>query len=271
MYQPRNEASVFAHTPPEDLSSALAVAFIGVLWSYGGWHHVSFMAGEAKDPQRTVPRAMMIGAAIVTLVYVLANLAYMRMLPIEQLANSKTVAADAMSGVFSGRGIPDGLPDCPEYFRHHRHLLHDSPADLLRHGQRRCVFSETGRNTPEMAHSCMGNSRTERLGTLPAGLLGTFENLIEYVTFMDWLAMMMVGTTIFIFRKKKPDTERGYKTHGYPVTSIVFVAICLWFVLFNIVGSRESGGRTGGSGSRLAGLTGSISDTKRRRPTDAAR
>jgi APA family basic amino acid/polyamine antiporter len=68
---------------------------------------------------------------------------------------------------------------------------------------------------------------------------GTFEDLIEYVTFLDWLGLMLVGTTIFVFRKKRPDAARTYRTTLYPFTPIVFVAICLWFVGFTVVGSWE--------------------------------
>ncbi|MCC7466145.1 MAG: APC family permease [Saprospiraceae bacterium] len=68
---------------------------------------------------------------------------------------------------------------------------------------------------------------------------GTFNDLIEYVTFLDWIGLMLVGTTIFVFRKKRPDAERSYRTTLYPHTPIVFVGICAWFVCFNIVGSWE--------------------------------
>lgn len=99
-----NAADPVAHTPPAHLMSALAAAFIGVLWSYGGWQHASYMAGETINPQRNVPRAMIIGALTVTTVYVLANVAYMRLLPMNEISGSKTIAADALSGVFAWGG-----------------------------------------------------------------------------------------------------------------------------------------------------------------------
>ncbi|MCE2821874.1 MAG: amino acid permease, partial [Saprospiraceae bacterium] len=231
--------SVFAYTPPDNLSSALAVAFIGVLWSYGGWHHVSFMAGEAKDPQRTVPRAMMIDAAIVTLVYVLANLAYMRMLPIEQLANSKTVAADAMSGVFSGAGYLMAFLIALSTFGTTGIYCMTAPRIYYAMAKDGVFFPKLAEIHPKWRTPVWAILAQSAWALFLLAFWGTFENLIEYVTFMDWLALMMVGTTIFIFRKRKPDAERGYKTLGYPVTPVVFVAICLWFVLFNIVGSQE--------------------------------
>jgi APA family basic amino acid/polyamine antiporter len=64
---------------------------------------------------------------------------------------------------------------------------------------------------------------------------GTFENLIEYVTFMDWVGLMLVGTTIFVFRKKRPDAERGYRTIFYPLTPLIFIGISAWFIIFTLI------------------------------------
>src|SRR5690606_38283451 len=79
---------------------AFALAMIGVLWSYGGWHHASYVASESVHATRIVPRAMILGAVIVTLTYVLMNGAYLRLLPVETLAGSRAVAVDAMQMVW---------------------------------------------------------------------------------------------------------------------------------------------------------------------------
>ncbi len=65
---------------------------------------------------------------------------------------------------------------------------------------------------------------------------GTFENVIEYVTFMDWIGLGMVGTAIFVFRRKYPQAERGYRTWGYPVTPLIFVGSVGLFLVFTLVG-----------------------------------
>ncbi|MBL7825650.1 MAG: amino acid permease [Saprospiraceae bacterium] len=234
-----NETSAFANEMPSNLASAFAVAFIGVLWSYGGWHHVSFMAGEAKDPQRTVPRAMMIGAGIVTLVYVLANIAYMRLLPIEQLANSKTVAADAMSTVFPSGGNLMAFLIALSTFGTTGIYCMTAPRIYYAMAKDGVFFPKLAEVHPKWRTPVWAILAQSAWALFLLAFWGTFEDLIEYVTFMDWLAMMMVGTTIFIFRKKLPDTVRGYRTIGFPVTPIVFIAICLWFVLFNLVESWE--------------------------------
>lgn len=78
------------------LMGAFGLALIGVLWSYGGWQHASFVAGEARDARRNIPRAMIIGSIVVTVVYLLTNLAYLFLLPVSQIASSQSIAADAI-------------------------------------------------------------------------------------------------------------------------------------------------------------------------------
>lgn len=85
--------------------TAFGGALIGVLWSYGGWYHASFLAGEAKNPQRNVPRAMVFGALIVTAMYVLTNLAYLYLLPVSRMAGSADIAADAVESVLKIGGF----------------------------------------------------------------------------------------------------------------------------------------------------------------------
>jgi APA family basic amino acid/polyamine antiporter len=96
-------------SPEQDLSAPtsstlLLTALIGVLWSFGGWHHATYLSGETRHPQQNVPRAMMLGALIVTIMYVLINLAYLWLLPLEQMAGSERVAGDALAVAFTGGG-----------------------------------------------------------------------------------------------------------------------------------------------------------------------
>jgi len=71
---------------------------------------------------------------------------------------------------------------------------------------------------------------------------GTFENLIDYVTFMDWIGLAMVGTAIFVFRRKNPEAERSYRTWGYPVTPLIFVGSVGLFLVFTLVGRPVQAG-----------------------------
>jgi APA family basic amino acid/polyamine antiporter len=237
--QVTNMTSDFSRTAPSNVASAFALAFIGVLWSYGGWQHVSYMAGEAKNPQRTVPRAMMLGAAIVTIVYVMANLAYMRLLPIEHIAHSKTVAADAMNTVFPSGGTLMAFLIALSTFGTTGIYCMTAPRMYYAMAKDGIFFPKLAEVHPKWRTPVWAILTQSTWALFLLGFWGTFEDLIEYVTFMDWLGLMLVGTTIFVFRKKRPNAARSYRVIGYPFTPIVFIAICAWFVGFTVVGSWE--------------------------------
>jgi len=79
---------------------------VGVLWSYGGWQHATFAAAEVRDARRTLPLAMVIGAFVVTLIYLATNVAYLFLLTPAQMAASPRVAADAVGTVLGPRAAP---------------------------------------------------------------------------------------------------------------------------------------------------------------------
>lgn len=231
-----NAASSLVQAPPDDLWSAFAMAFVGVLWSYGGWHHASFMAGETNNPQRNIPRAMMIGAAVVTLVYVLANIAYMQLLPLETIAGSSTVAADALQTITPWGGKLMAVLIALSTFGTTGIYCMTAPRIYYAMANDGIFFSKLAETHPKWKTPVRAMLVQSGWSVLLLLFWGTFENLISYVTFMDFAAMMMVATSIFVFRKKRPDAVRGYRTFGYPVTPLIFITICLWFVLFTIVG-----------------------------------
>jgi APA family basic amino acid/polyamine antiporter len=234
-----NAASTFTHTVPDNLMSAFALGFIGVLWSFGGWQHASYMAGETKDPQRTVPRAMILGAVIITLVYVLANVAYMRLLPVEQIAYSKTVAADAMNTVTPMGGTLMAFLIALSTFGSIGIYSVTAPRMYYAMAKDGVFFAKLAEIHPKWRTPVWAMLIQSGWALFLLFFWGTFNDLIEYVTFLDWIGLMLVGTTIFVFRKKRPNAERSYRTTLYPLTPIVFVGICAWFVCFNIVGSWE--------------------------------
>jgi len=237
-----NEASEFVHSPPSNIFTAFAAAFIGVLWSYGGWHHASYMAGETQNPQRNVPRAMMLGALIVTFVYVSANFAYMRLLPIEQIANSKTVAADAMGTLFPGAGALMAFLIALSTFGTTGIYCMTAPRIYYAMAKDGIFFPKLAEVHPRWRTPVNAILIQSIWSVFLLLFWGTFENLIDYVTFMDWVGLGLVGTAIFVFRKKRPQADRGYRTWGYPVTPIVFVVLVSLFLVFTLLGRPVQAG-----------------------------
>lgn len=229
-----NESSVFANTMPANPTGAFALGFIGVLWSYGGWQHVSFMAGEAKNPQKVIPRAMLLGSLIVTLMYVSANLAYMRLLPIEQVASSTTVAADALNTIDPAGGQLMAFLIALSTFGTVGIYCMTAPRMYYAMAKDGIFFKKLAEIHPRWQTPVYAILIQSGWALILLLFWGTFENLIEYVTFMDYLGLMMVATTIFVFRKKRPDAPRSYRTTGYPLTPAIFIGICLWFIVFTV-------------------------------------
>ncbi len=254
-----NAHSAFATTEPVNLWTAFATAFIGVLWSYGGWQHASFLAGETRNPTRNVPRAMMLGAAIVTLVYVLANVAYMRLLPVEQIAASKTVAADAMGTIGAWAGPLMAFLIALSTFGTTGIYCMTAPRIYYAMAKDGIFFEKLAAVHPRWQTPVNAILVQSTWAIILILFWGTFENLIEYVTFVDWIGLMLVGTTIFIFRhrerkRRQSGTElsdpanessemtASYRTPLYPVVPIIFVGICAWFVSYTIFTTPVSAG-----------------------------
>ena len=234
-----NAASAFVQSEPENLMSAFALGFIGVLWSYGGWQHASYMAGEAINPQKTVPRAMILGAIIITLVYVFANIAYMRLLPLEQISVSKTVAADAMNTVTNTGGTLMALLIALSTFGSIGIYSITAPRMYYAMAKDGVFFSKLAEIHPQWRTPVWAMLIQSVWALFLLFFWGTFNHLINFVTSLDWIGLLLVGTYVFVFRKKRPTAERTYRTSFYPLPPIIFVGICTWFVCFNMVGSRE--------------------------------
>lgn len=237
-----NEASSFANSSPGNWMSAFAAAFVGVLWSYGGFQHASYLAGETQDAQRNVPRAMVLGASVVTLVYVLANVAYMRLLPIETIAQSKTVAADAMRTAFSWGGWLMAFLIVLSTFGTTAIYCMSAPRIYYAMAKDGIFFKQLAELHPRW-HTPVKAILIQAAWSIILLLVwGTFGDLIDYVTFMDWIGLAMVGTAIFVFRKRRPDAERGYRTALYPITPLVFIALSGLFIVLQFADNPKHSG-----------------------------
>jgi APA family basic amino acid/polyamine antiporter len=215
---------------------ALTIAFVSVLWSYGGWHHATFIAAEAKDPQRTVPRALILGASAVALVYVATNVAYMFLLSPSQIGNSPRVAADALSAVMGPiGGTIISLTIFISTFGTTGIYTLTAPRIYYAMAKDGVFFKRIAEVHPRY-HTPMFAILSQTVWAIVLLLFwGTYEKLISYVVFTDWIFFALAAFGIFILRKRQPKAERPYRTLGYPVTPIIFIAISVWFVLNTLI------------------------------------
>ncbi len=114
LLSPKGDLANFRHVPfdsDENILALFCLALIPILWTYGGWHESTFVAGETKDAKKVIPFALIIGIALITLIYLSINCLYLYMIPAHQMVNAKLIAADILEILFGsyGRKILEGL------------------------------------------------------------------------------------------------------------------------------------------------------------------
>lgn len=220
--------------------SAFALAMIGVLWSYGGWHHASYVAAETKAATRIVPRAMILGALIVTATYVMANWAYLQLLPADGIAASQAVASDAIRTVLPAGAILITILIAVSTFGSIGIFTLTAPRIYYSMSRDGAFFKAIARlhvrhQTPVWA-ICIQSG----WAIILLLFWSTFENLMTYVVFMDWVFMTLAAIGIFYFRHKfRTQPHTGFKTPLYPVVPLIFIGISLWFVVYTLIGKPE--------------------------------
>lgn len=211
--------------------SAFGVAFTGVLFSYGGWQHASFLAGETRDPARNVPIAMITGALAVTLIYLLVNVGYMLLLPVEKIVSSTRVAAEAVSTVIPFGGILVAAIIAISTFGTIGIYTLSAPRIYYAMASDGLFFKGIARVHPKFRTPVNAILAQSAWAIILLLFWGTFENLITYTVAIEFIFYILAASGIYIFRKKLKNTERPYRTFGYPVTPFIFIAINTWFVI----------------------------------------
>ncbi|HKK43621.1 MAG TPA: amino acid permease, partial [Bacteroidales bacterium] len=211
--------------------SGFGVALVGVLFSYGGWQHASFLAGETKNAARNVPVAMITGALVVTLIYLLVNVSYMLLLPVGSIISSQKVAAEAVSTVLPfGGSLVAAIIAISVVGTIGIYTL-SAPRIYYAMAEDGLFFKSIAKVHP-VFHTPVYAIIAQSFWAIVLLLFwGTFEDLITYTVSVEWIFFTLAAAGIFIFRKKMKDTERPYKTLGYPVTPLIFIVINTWFVI----------------------------------------
>ena len=217
--------------------SSFGVALIASLLAYDGWVQLSFVAGEIRNPKRNVFLALALGSVVCIAIYLLANMAYLRVLPIAEIAASDHVGATVAERVLGAGGgrlvsliilmsIIGSLNGCfltsPRiYFAQARDgLFFRKFADVHPRYQ-----------TPGFAILAQGVWGVVLL------VSGSYETLLDYAMFSMWLFYGLMVAGVIVLRRKQPDLARPYRMWGYPVTPALFLAITVWF-LVNMLKTR---------------------------------
>lgn len=214
---------------------AVAAALVPVLFSYGGWQQTNFIAEEMIEPERNLPRALVLGVVVVVLVYVLANAAYLGALGVAGLAASAAPAADTMEILFGPVG----------------RLIITAGIVFSTFGFLNLVILVTPRVFQAMAADGLFFERFARLdprfrtpvpaivflGVWSAALVysGQYGALLDYVVFADWIFFGMTALTLLVIRRRDGGAATAFSLPGYPAAVWVFAAVAGYVVVGSIV------------------------------------
>ncbi len=216
-----------ADVPPLVASPALltsiGTAMISVLWAYEGWQYVTFAAGEAIDPQRTLPRSIVLGTVILIAIYMLANVAYLVALGPEQMAASERVAGDATAAVLgplAGQAI--ALAIIISMYSAAHAIVITTPRVYYSMAQDGIFFKKLAEVHPKFGTPAFAIIASCAWAAVLAWS-GTFEQLLTYVVFVGWIFYALGAAALIVLRRTRPDAERPFRVPGYPWTPILFV------------------------------------------------
>jgi APA family basic amino acid/polyamine antiporter len=226
---------LLAPLPEAATLSAFGVAMIAVLWGYDGWYNLTFTAGEMRDPRRKLPLALLIGTAIVTAIYVLLNLIYVRALsPAAMAATSRIgeTAAEALLGPRAARLVSAAV--LVSIFGCLSSNILTCARIYLPMAQDGLFLRALARVHPRY-HTPGACLVAQGIWSAALALSGTYEQLYTYVVFAGFMFHAMTGAAVFVLRRSRPNAQRPYRVWGYPIVPIVFIVTALGFVANTLV------------------------------------
>jgi APA family basic amino acid/polyamine antiporter len=231
----RDDLGNTEHLWPESLSlpllSGVGLAMIGVLWAYEGWQYVTFSAGETVDPQRTFPRGIIVGTAVLIGIYLLANIAYITALGPEGTARSESVAAEAVRALFGPVAAKlIAVAILVSMFSAANGLTLTAPRVYFAMARDGIFFHRLAEIHPRFGTPAFAIVASSAWAVLLAAT-GTFEQLLTYVVFAGWIFYALGAASIFVYRRRRPDAPRPFRVPGYPWTPLLFVAAAVAIVL----------------------------------------
>jgi APA family basic amino acid/polyamine antiporter len=217
------------------LLSAIGVAMVGSLFSADAWNNITFTAGEVSNPKRNIPLSLVLGTGIVILIYLLANIGYLLVLPLTgspealdamgrgiQFAVSDRVGTAAASVIFGeNAAVIMAIMIMISTFGCNNGLILAGARVYYAMAKDGLFFKKAGvlnkKSVPGTALIVQG------IWTCLLCLSGTYSDLLDYVVFAVLLFYILTVVGIFILRKKQPNVERPYKAFGYPIIPAIYI------------------------------------------------
>jgi basic amino acid/polyamine antiporter, APA family len=221
------------HASTDTLIPSFGLALIGVTFSYGGYQHATFIAAEVQNAQKIVPKAMILGIFVVCAAYLTINLSYLKLLPIQNIINSKSVAADAVSTIWGfGAKFIAFLIVLSVLGTIGIYIL-TAPRIYFAMAEDGIFFKKFAEIHPKFKTPHWAIIFQSSWTILLLIFWKTFNNLITYVVFVDTAFFFLTAYTIFIFRKK--GLQSNYRTLFYPITPLIFMLMSAFIVINTLI------------------------------------
>lgn len=213
--------------------AAFGLALVSVLWAFDGWADLSFVSGEVKDPRRNLPRAILIGTVAVLAIYLLANLAYLAVMPVDDIRQSKLVAADVAQRLIGAPGVVFvAITVMLSTFGTLNATLLTAPRVFFAMADDGLFFRRVASVHPRFGTPYVSILLTTGLGVMFV-LLRTFEQLADtFVTAIVPFYALSVGA-VFVVRKRA-GYDPPFRTPLYPIVPALFILATL-FLLGNAI------------------------------------
>jgi APA family basic amino acid/polyamine antiporter len=222
--------------------SAFGTMVLAALWAYDGWNNLPMAAGEVRDPQRNLPRAIVGGMVAVLATYALVNVGYFHALPFSEVATSSSNAypdAPAVAARAAGQFL-GGTAQALLAIAMTISALSGMNGSMLTGARVPYAVARDGLAPRALARVSAG-ARVPAISVLVQGALscglalsGTFDQLTDAVVFASWLFYALNAGSVLMLRQREPDRARPFRTPGFPVVPVVFVALAILLIVNTI-------------------------------------
>jgi amino acid transporter len=240
--------------PPGSFSiAAFGLALVSVLWVYDGWADVSFVAGEVKDPVRNLPRVLIIGTLGIILIYLLANLAYLAVLSVDEIAASPLVAADVAQRIMGRPGaVFVSVVVMISTFGTLNAVMITGPRVIYATAADGMLFKPLAKVHPKYGTPHVSIGTVTAIGVVFV-LMGTFNQLADaFVTSIVPFYALAVAS-VFAFRRR-PDYKPGFRVPLYPMVPLLFILSTIFLLGNAIVDPSSRWATLGVLGGIVAGI-----------------
>ena len=225
----------FASTGTPINAGLFGLSLISVMWAYDGFADLTFASGEVKDPQRNLPRAIIVGTLLIIVIYLTANAAYLYINPIGIMATSRLISADTMGALFGQIGVSFvSVIVMISTFGSLMGSMLASPRIFFAMADDKLLFEPIARVHPKWKTPYVAIALACVLGVAMV-MTQTFEQLTDTFVLAMWPFYALSVAAIYTLRKSQPNLNRPYKVIGYPVVPAVFIAAAIYLVVNALV------------------------------------